>query len=43
MVNKYVDLGLDHVVFSMRKPYDAAQVGWLWREIVPAIREHAGR
>ncbi|MHB8619296.1 MAG: TIGR03560 family F420-dependent LLM class oxidoreductase [Chloroflexota bacterium] len=39
----YVELGADHLVLSLSQPFRPAEVGWMWREIVPAIRDAAGR
>jgi alkanesulfonate monooxygenase SsuD/methylene tetrahydromethanopterin reductase-like flavin-dependent oxidoreductase (luciferase family) len=43
VVCDYIALGLDHVVFLLKSPFRAEQVSWLWRELIPAIRDRAGR
>ena len=40
--HEYVKLGASHLIFQLRPPFAPEQVGWLWRELVPAIRDLAG-
>jgi alkanesulfonate monooxygenase SsuD/methylene tetrahydromethanopterin reductase-like flavin-dependent oxidoreductase (luciferase family) len=42
-VHEYVRLGASHLIFQLSPPLQPAQVAWLWRELVPAIRDLAGR
>jgi alkanesulfonate monooxygenase SsuD/methylene tetrahydromethanopterin reductase-like flavin-dependent oxidoreductase (luciferase family) len=41
-INSYIRLGVDHVLFQLSGPFQPECVRWLWREVVPAVRDLAG-
>jgi alkanesulfonate monooxygenase SsuD/methylene tetrahydromethanopterin reductase-like flavin-dependent oxidoreductase (luciferase family) len=41
--HEYVKLGAGHLIFQLSPPFTPEQVAWLWHELVPAIRDLAGR
>jgi alkanesulfonate monooxygenase SsuD/methylene tetrahydromethanopterin reductase-like flavin-dependent oxidoreductase (luciferase family) len=42
-VKDILALGADHFIFGLAHPYSPRQVTHIWQEIVPAIRDSAGR
>lgn len=42
-VHDFVKAGCDHIVFSLTPPFKVDQVTWLWNEMIPAVRDLAGR
>jgi len=40
-IEAYRDLGVTHIILSLRAPYDAAQLELFVREVLPALRETA--
>ena len=40
---EFLRLGVDHFIFGVARPYSAAQVRRIWQEVVPAVRDLAGR
>lgn len=42
-IHEYVKLGVRHLVFQLTGLLRTEQVQWLWRELIPVIRDRAGR
>jgi alkanesulfonate monooxygenase SsuD/methylene tetrahydromethanopterin reductase-like flavin-dependent oxidoreductase (luciferase family) len=40
---EFVRLGVDHLIFMLAEPYRTADVRRVWQELVPAVRNTAGR
>jgi alkanesulfonate monooxygenase SsuD/methylene tetrahydromethanopterin reductase-like flavin-dependent oxidoreductase (luciferase family) len=38
-IEAYRDLGLTHIILSLRAPYDPAQLELFVREVLPAVRQ----
>ena len=38
-IEAYRDMGVTHIILSLRVPYDASQLELFAREVIPAVRQ----